>query len=184
MRSARYVQAFQPDYIARPLTDPIVVGRINGLFGTHGWVKVFSYTRPRENLLDYTAWYLRDGRSWQAYAVAAAKRHGSGLIVSLRGVEDRDTAATLLRRDIAIERKQLAAPATGEYYWADLIGLNVVNREGKPLGQVAGLIETGANDVLRVEGREQRLIPFVEGVYIDEISWEAAEIRVDWQVDD
>ena len=82
------------------------------------------------------------------------------------------------------ERQQLAAPGTGEYYWADLIGLHVVNREGEPLGRVAGLIDTGANDVLRVEGLVQRLIPFVEGVYIDEINWEAAEIRVDWHVDD
>lgn len=184
MGLARRVQVLWPDFTARPLTDPIVVGRINGLFGTHGWVKAFSYTRPRENLLDYTTWYLRNGRSWQAYALGAAKRHGSGLIASLNGVEDRDTAATLLRCDIAIERQQLAVPATGEYYWADLIGLHVVNREGEPLGRVAGLIDTGANDVLRVEGLVQRLIPFVEGVYIDEINWEAAEIRVDWHVDD
>ena len=108
------MQVLSLDFTARPLTDPIVVGRINGLFGTHGWVKAFSYTRPRENLLDYTTWYLRNGRSWQAYALSAAKRHGSGLIASLNGVEDRDTAATLLRRDIAIERQQLAALATGE----------------------------------------------------------------------
>ena len=147
-------------------------------------MKAFSYTRPRDNLLIYDPWYLREKDAWQPYEVAAARRHGGGLIASLRGVEDRDHAASLLRREIAVERAQLPETEAEEYYWVDLIGLHVVNREGEDLGQVTGLLETGANDVLQVSGRRDRLIPFVHGLYVDAIDLEAAEILVDWHVED
>ncbi len=166
------------------MSDPIVVGRINGLFGTRGWVKAFSYTRPRDNLLTYDPWYLRADAEWQPFEVAAARRHGGGLIASLRGVEDRDSAAGLLRREIAVERGQLPEIEAEEYYWVDLIGLRVVNRERDDLGHVTGLLETGANDVLQVSGQRDRLIPFVHGLYIEAIDFDRAEIRVDWHVDD
>lgn len=166
------------------MSDPIVVGRINGLFGTRGWVKAFSYTRPRDNLLNYDPWYLREKNAWQPYEVSAARRHGGGLIASLRGVENRDQAAGLLRREIAVERAQLPAIEAQEYYWVDLIGLRVVNRAGEDLGQVTGLLETGANDILRVSGQRDRLIPFVHGLYVDAIDLDAAEISVDWHVED
>jgi 16S rRNA processing protein RimM len=166
------------------LTDLIVVGRINGLFGTRGWVKALSYTRPRDNLLNFDPWYLRAGDTWQTYELAGARRHGRSLIASLRGVDDRDSAATLLRRDIAVERAQLPAIDPGEYYWVDLIGLRVVNRNGADLGRVTGLLETGATDVLQVAGRTEYLIPFVNGVYIDAIDLTKAEITVDWHPDD
>lgn len=166
------------------MSDPIVVGRINGLFGTRGWVKAFSYTRPRDNLLNYDPWYLRDKDAWQPYAVAAARCHGSGLIAQLSGVEDRDHAASLLKREIGVERAQLPQIEAEAFYWVDLIGLRVVNRDGADLGQVTGLLETGANDVLQVAGQRAYLIPFVQGLYVDAIDLDAAEISVDWPVED
>ena len=166
------------------MTDPIVVGRINGLFGTRGWTKALSYTRPRDNLLSFDPWYLQEDNGWRPYEVVAAQRHGRGLIARLGGVEDRDGAAILLRRNIAVERSQLPKVDAGEHYWVDLIGLRVVNREGEDLGAVTGLLETGANDVLEVTGQRARLIPFVHGLYVDRIDHDKREITVDWHVED
>lgn len=166
------------------MIDSVIVGRINGLFGTHGWVKVLSYTRPRENLLTYQPWHLQLGTDWQEYQVRAARRHHGGLIASLTGVDDRDAAAQLLRRDVAIERAQLAKLDEGEYYWTDLIGLHVVNLQNEDLGQVKAVLETGANDVLHVQGESERFIPFVPGIYVADVNLDSRQIRVDWHIDD
>ena len=162
------------------LTDFILVGRINGLFGTRGWVKVFSHTRPRDNLLNYSPWYLLTDGEWRAYAVSEARHHHGGVIAHLAGMDDRDQAASLVRRDVAITRAQLGPAAGGDYYWADLVGLMVINREGEELGKVTALMETGAHDVMRVEGAREYLIPYVRDVYVLSIDVSAGEMRVDW----
>lgn len=174
---------------ASPVDDAqerVTVGRIAGVFGTRGWLRVISYTRPPDNLLQYTPWWLHTDVGWQTWRVAAARRHHGGLIVNLAGVDDREHAATLLRCDIAVARAQLPPPAPGEYYWVDLVGLTVRNRSGIDLGRVRGLFETAAHDVLRVvdaDGRE-RLIPFVQGVHVDAVDLAGREVRVDWHPDD
>jgi 16S rRNA processing protein RimM len=166
------------------LTDFIHVGRINGLFGTRGWVKVFSHTRPRENLLTYNPWFLRKDGEWQPFQVMEARQHHGGVIARLAGVDDRDQAGALVRRDVAITREQLApAPADG-YYWADLIGLRVVNLDGEELGRVSSLMETGAHDVLRIEGAREYLVPFVRNVYVLSVDLGAGQMQVDWHTDD
>ena len=166
------------------MTDFILVGRINGLFGTRGWVKVFSHTRPRENLLNYSPWYLLTDGEWQAYEVLEARRHQAGVMAHLAGIDDRDQAASLVRRDVAITRAQLGPASSDDYYWADLIGLKAINREGDELGKVTGLLETGAHDVMRIEGAREYLIPFVRDVYVLSVDVPAGEIRVDWHSDD
>ena len=166
------------------MTDFLLVGRINGLFGTRGWVKVFSYTRPRENLLEYAPWYLRVDGEWQAFAVSEARRHHGGVIAHLVGIDDRDQAAALVRQEVAIARMQLAPINGDDYYWSDLIGLKVKNSDGSELGSVTGLLETGAHDVLRIEGAREYLIPFVRDIYVLAIDLAAGELRVDWHLDD
>ena len=116
------------------MTEFIHVGRINGLFGTRGWVKVFSHTRPRENLLTYNPWFLRTEGQWQPFQVLEARQHHGGVIARLAGVDDRDQAGVLLRRDIAISREQLGPASGDDFYWADLVGLRVINRSGEELG--------------------------------------------------
>ena len=167
-----------------PSSDFIVVGRISGLFGTRGWLKVFSYTRPRDNLLQHNPWYVHRDGVWCRYAVREARRHRGGVIAQLDGVFDRDHAGLLLRHDVAIGRTQLAATVADEYYWSDLIGLRVFNLQHEDLGCIAGLIETGANDVLRVAGSVERLIPFVRHVYVLDIDLGRKEMRVDWHSND
>ncbi len=124
----------------------------------------------------------RDG-SWQRQAVAEGKRHGKTVIVRLESVEDRDAAAAWIGAEVAIERGDLPAAEDGAYYWADLEGLQVVHRDGTKLGQVAYLLETGANDVLVTDGERERLIPFIAGEVILDVDLEKGIIHVDWEWD-
>lgn len=164
--------------------DYVVVGQVSGLFGTRGWIKVFSHTRPRDNLLGYQPWYLRGAGGWQRHTVTAARAQRGGLIAQLAGIDDRDQAAALVRQTIAVERSQLAALAADEFYWTDLIGLRVVTRDGVELGRVRALFETGAHDVLEVVGERTRLIPYIRGVYVLDVRPAEGLIAVDWHVDD
>jgi len=144
---------------------------------------VFSYTQPREAILDYDRWYLKRKGEWQATAISEGKRHSKSVVVHLEGVDDRDAAAALLDCEIAIERDALPEPENGLYYWADLEGLRVVHRDGTELGRVAYLMETGANDVLVTEGERERLIPFIADKVILDVDLDAGVINVDWEWD-
>lgn len=161
----------------------IIIGHINGVFGTRGWLKAYSYTRPRENLLNYAPLLLNIDGHWQAMSVNAAQRHHGGLILCLDGINDRDAAAKLVRAEIAIERSQLPAAAPHEYYWSDLIGLKVLNLAGDHLGELVEMLETGANDVMRVHGEDEYLIPFVTDIYVVAVDLSAGSLTVDWQPD-
>jgi 16S rRNA processing protein RimM len=144
-------------------------------------VRVYSYTRPRENIVQYQPWYLKDsGGYWQEKQLAAGSRHGKGVIARLAECENRDQAQALMGCEIGIRRDQLPAAAPGEYYWRDLQGLSVVTIKGELLGTVDHLIETGANDVLVVKGERERLIPFVLDQVIVNVDLEKREIQIDW----
>ncbi len=144
---------------------------------------MFSYTRPRDAILDYDRWFLQQGDAWQGATVAEGKRHGKSVIAHIEGIDDRDAAAALLECDIAVERGDLPQPGKGSWYWADLEGLKVVHRDGTELGRVAYLMETGANDVLVTAGDRERLIPFVAGKVILDVDLDEGVIRVDWEWD-
>lgn len=164
--------------------EMIAVGRISGLYGVRGWVKVFSYTEPRENILEYSPWYLRRDGRWEACRLAGGRRQGKGVTVHLSGVDDRDAAATLVGTEIAVHRQQLPAIPNGEYYWNDLIGLEVVTLEGVRLGRVDHLLETGANDVLVVrDAVRERLIPYVRDAVVRSVDLAGGSIEVDWDPD-
>ena len=158
----------------------VVVGKIVGVHGVRGWVKVFSYTQPKENIFSYAPWRLKVNGGWQAIKVVDYRKQGKGLVAQLDGVDDRDQAHTLIETEIAITRDQLPAAGKDEYYWADLVGLEVVTREAQSLGRVDHLISTGANDVLVVKGERERLIPFVQGQFVLEVDLEGGRIQVDW----
>jgi len=161
----------------------VVLGRVSGLFGVKGWVKIFSHTRPREAILDYEKWFLMQDGLWQPAQVVEGKRHGKSVIACFEGVEDRDEAAGLVGCDIAISRDDLPEADAGSYYWSDLEGLQVVHRDGTELGNVAYLMETGANDVLVTEGERERLIPFIADKVILDVDLDKGVITVDWEWD-
>ena len=144
---------------------------------------MFSYTQPREAILDYDRWYVKRQGEWQAAAISEGKRHGKTVIAHLEGVDDRDEAAALIDCDIAVDREAMPDADDGSYYWADLEGLKVVRRDGTELGSVAYLMETGANDVLVVQGEHERLIPFVAEKVILDVDLDKGVISVDWDWD-
>ncbi|MES9868436.1 MAG: ribosome maturation factor RimM [Sedimenticola sp.] len=157
----------------------VTLGRISGLFGVRGWVKVHSHTSPRTNILEYGTWYLRRSGQWQEVELKEGKAHGKGIIARLAGCDDRDQAAELVGADIAIQRDQLPGTDEDEYYWTDLEGLEMRTREGHSLGRVDHLFETGANDVMVVKGERQRLVPFIPDVVL-EVNLAEGLITVDW----
>ncbi|MBT8093136.1 MAG: ribosome maturation factor RimM [Gammaproteobacteria bacterium] len=163
--------------------EPVVLGRITGFFGVQGWVKVFSYTEPREAVLDYKRWQLSKKGDWQSVSVAEGKRHGKTVIVRLDGYDDRDQAAALIGSEIGVPRDELPETDDGHYYWSDLEGLRVVTKDGTDIGKVDYFIETGANDVMVVRGEQERLIPFVMNKVIVDVDLAGGLITVDWDWD-
>ncbi len=125
----------------------------------------------------------RDNGDWQEAEPIEGRAHGKGVVARLADCTDRDQAQLLMGCEIGIRRDQLPALAPGEYYWKDLIGLQVVNTEGDEFGSVQQLLETGANDVLVVQGERERLIPFVMKQVIVEVDLDQGRIRVDWDKD-
>ncbi|HSP00179.1 MAG TPA: ribosome maturation factor RimM [Thioalkalivibrio sp.] len=161
----------------------IVLGRVTGLYGVQGWVKVFSDTRPREAITRYDPLMLGHEGNWREAPVDGAKAHGKGVIIKFQGCDDRDAAAALMGQEIAVWRDQLPPLPDGEYYWADLVGLQVINEEGVQLGTVDSLFETGANDVIVVKGERERLIPYVSGDVVRKVDLAAGTLTVDWDPD-
>ena len=163
--------------------EPVVLGRISGVFGVRGWVRVFSYTEPREALLNYRRWLLGNAGEWRSATLAEGQRHGKTVVVRLEGCEDRDRAASLIGKELAVPRDELPAAEEGHYYWSDLEGMQVRRRNGTDLGRLASLLETGAHDVMVVKGDKERLIPFVTDKVVLDVDQEAGVITVDWEWD-
>ena len=161
----------------------VSLGRIVGLFGVKGWVKVFSYTDPREAILEYKSWQLSQGSKTTPVQLSEGKRHGKSVIARLKGVDDRDAAAAYLEAEISVSRSELPEAEDGSFYWTDLEGLSVVRRDGESIGQVERILETGANDVLVVRGDIERLIPFVLNEFIVDVDLDKGVITVDGEWD-
>jgi 16S rRNA processing protein RimM len=162
----------------------LVVGHISGVFGIKGWVKVYSFTDPRENILTYSPWLLCKGSERKTVRVLNGQSQNGTIVAHLDGIDDRDSAAELGGWEILIDEKLLPEPEEDEYYWRDLIGLAVVNLENIHLGTVDYLLETGANDVLVVKDDDkERLIPFVQGQFVKSIDLHTRLITVDWDAE-
>ena len=173
--------------------DALEVGRIGEAWGLKGGFHVLPYADPPEALMAATHWHLKAAEDARRAASAAAlpttleissvRSSGDGLIASSPAIADRTAAEALRGARIFIARSQFPQPAEDEFYWADLIGLAVVNREGLALGGVTGLIDTGPHSVLRIQppaaDAEEVLIPFVSA-YVDDVDLPARRITVDW----
>lgn len=156
----------------------IALGYISAVYGVKGWVKLHSWTRPMEAILDYQPWLL--GEHKRPVKIIGGRKQGKGLVALLPGFEDREQAVKLVGQQIFVGRDQLPATAADEYYWSDLEGLEVHTTKGEVLGRVERMMETGANDVLIIRGQREHLVPFIQGQYVTRVDLEGGLIEVDW----
>lgn len=178
--------------------DAVEIGKVLDAWGVKGWIRVQPFAADPQALFSSRRWFLKppepQGVKLPATAVAAfppllkvllVKEHGDGIVAQVQDVADRNAAEALRGARIFIGRSSFPTAGKDEYYWVDLIGMTVVNREGQTLGTVAGLIDTGPHSVLRLAAAtpaEERLIPFV-GAYVDDVSLAERRITVDWGLD-
>lgn len=164
----------------------IVLGRIVAAYGIKGWVRVRPFGDDPQAWCDMPQWWLGcapDGTEWTPGVPTAVRFQGHDLVAKLAGIDDRNAAERLDGLYVAAPREALPATAEQEYYWADLVGLDVVNEQDEALGRIDSLLETGANAVLVVkDGEEQRLLPFVAQV-VKSVDVEARQVRVAWGKD-
>lgn len=160
-----------------------MVGRILSAFGVRGWVKVKSDTDPPDNILKYSPWIVGLGEAAREYDLVDGKHHGETVVARLEGIADRDQALLLAQQQIAVHRHQFPDLKRGQFYWADLIGLEVRTETGLVLGTLSEMMETGANDVMEVVGDRSRLIPFVVGEYVKTVNLDEGFLIVDWDPD-
>ena len=175
--------------------DAVEVGRIADAWGIKGWFKVLPHSASPEALFSSRRWYLQPSeRGARTFAgtcllsISEAKDHSDSVVARANGVDDRTAAEALRGARVFVPRSSFPTPASDEYYWVDLIGLNVVNREGVALGEVRELLTTGPQTVLVIEDRAdvdkpaERMIPFVSA-FVDNVDLAARRITVDWQPD-
>ncbi|MBS7663547.1 ribosome maturation factor RimM [Pseudomonas lalucatii] len=171
-----------------PAEDLVVLGKIVSVHGVRGEVKVYSFTDPVDNVLDYRRWTLkRDGEVKQV-ELASGRLQGKVLVAKLEGLDDREVARTFAGFEICVPRSELPSLGDGEYYWYQLEGLRVIDQAGQLLGRIDHLFETGANDVMVVKAcagsldDRERLLPYTEQCVLA-IDLAAGEMRVDWDAD-
>jgi 16S rRNA processing protein RimM len=174
--------------------DAVEVGRVSGAFGIKGWIKVQPFSGDPQALFSSKRWFLvapeappapkqRPGPGFPLLLrVVQAREHGDQIVAAIQELADRDVAEALRGARVFVPRSSFPTASAGEFYWVDLIGLTVANREGTELGSVSGLIETGPHCVLRIQPAgdgEERLIPFVDA-YVDAVDLNIRRITVDW----
>ena len=182
----------------------VQMGYISAPFGIKGWVKVHSYAGEDGRLAEYPTWWLGNssaaGNEWREVAVEQSQMHGMDVVAKLAGCDDRDAAASFKGQTVAVPRDAFPPIESGEYYWADLVGLRVRNSEGLDFGVVTSMLETGANAVMVVRqalqhsvvdgvknrydryDMQERLIPFIAPV-IERVDIAAGLVEVDWGAD-
>lgn len=166
----------------------VTLGRVAGVYGVQGWVKVYSYTEPPEGILNYPSWWLVHGEGYQA-RLLTGRQQGRAVVAQLsdasgQPISDRDQAALLIGAEIQVEREALPRLRKHEFYAVDLVGLKVENSEGQLLGTVSEVTSNGAQNVLVVrEGEVRHLIPFVRPEIVKDVDLAQARIVCDWQAD-
>lgn len=158
----------------------VTLGRIGAPWGVQGWVRVQSAARPPESILDFPCWWVGSGDNARCLHVLSSRANPRGIAVRLEGCDDRNAAVALRHAAISVPVEELPEPDDGEWYWHELIGLQVETTDGTALGRVDHLLETGANDVLVVRNGRERLIPWIPDEVIRAIDPDAGRMVVDW----
>jgi 16S rRNA processing protein RimM len=160
----------------------LLIGQINGLFGVQGWVKLFSYAHPRKNILSYQPWHIKVDGVWTTLDIVKGREQGKTIVAQLKDVDDREDSRRYIGVELYIEKSQLPQLAQGEYYWDELTGLEVINNQGIVLGTISYMVDTGANNVMVVNGKKEHWVPYIEPFLIS-IDMDKRQILVDWDED-
>lgn len=167
----------------------VTMGRVGRVYGIKGWLRLMSYTEPMENILEYRNLQARINGRWQGIEMDDCKLHGKGLIAHFVGYDDPDAAKLLTGVELAVPSQDLPSLDDEDFYWHELVGMQVVTTAGQLLGTVARMMETGANDVLVVQPSQgsmdtrERLIPYLPGRVVTLVSREQRCIHVEWEPD-
>lgn len=167
--------------------DLVILGKLGAPYGIKGWLKISSYTDTPDDIFEYSPWLLKINNELKTVSVVDWRRHNKGLVAKLDCVDDRDVAHELTNIEIAVNVSELPELPEDEFYWRDLMGMQVCTNKGYNLGKVDDLLETGSNDVLVVKansndgfGKHERLIPFIEEQVILDVDQDNRQITVDW----
>lgn len=165
------------------MEDFIELGKISGFFGVKGWVKIYSHTRPRIGIGNYSLFCL--GAKKTPIRFTRIKSSGKNIIGHIEGVDTREAAQPYIGQSLFIRQDELPQ-LDNEYYWHQLIGLTVINRQGVTLGKITEMLETGANDVMVIHAAsgEEILIPYAVSHFVLSVDLDKSEIHVDWELDD
>jgi 16S rRNA processing protein RimM len=163
-----------------PPDDLVVMGEVIAPFSIKGWLRIRTFTDELDALARYSRWWLKLAAGWTMFELADFEIGNKGMTALLAGIADRTQAESLRNVQIAVSRSQLPQLADDEFYWNDLIGFSVETPQHAKLGNLDGLLETGAQDVLVVKGDAEHLIPVA---LIKEIDLKEKRITVDWGLD-
>lgn len=161
----------------------VVVGRFGRPQGLKGLVRVISFTDPVDNILGYSPWYVSKKNQWHPVRINTVESNNKYILVQIDGHEQREQAGLLTNCEIAVKADLLPTLPDHEYYWHDLIGMQVVNHLGEKLGEVTSMLATGSNDVLIVSGEKRHLIPYILGEYVTSVDKKGQLITVNWDMD-
>ena len=157
----------------------LLVGKINGFFGVQGWVKIFSYTEPRKNILEYQPWYFIDDGTYKAIEMTTGREQSKTIVAHVKGIDNRDQAGQLIGKSLYIDKDQLPQLDDNEHYWYELAGFRVINKNAVDLGVVDYLVDTGSNNVLVIKGDKEHWIPYIEP-YLVSVDKKNRVISVNW----
>jgi len=167
----------------------VELGRFGKVFGIKGWIKLNSYTNPPDNICKYVDLTAEIAGKQRVLELDEYRAQGNSLVVHVKGYDDPEAAKALCGKGIWIEAKDLPQLPDGEFYWHQLIGLQVINQHGAVFGKIAELLETGANDVLLIEptdgsiDKRKRMIPYLRDSVVKEVDLAAGWMRVEWEAD-
>ena len=167
--------AFSPNLDEKKL----LVGKINGFFGVQGWVKIFSYTKPRKNILEYQPWYFLDNETYKVIEITSGREQSKTIVAQVKGINNRDEALQLIGKDLYINKDQLPELDNDAHYWHELTGFRVINKNEVDLGIVDYLVDTGSNHVLVTKGETEHWIPYIEPFLVS-VDKHKKVISVDW----
>ena len=157
----------------------LLVGKINGFFGIQGWVKIFSYTKPRKNILEYQPWYFVDNETYKVIEITTGREQSKTIVAQVKGINNREEALQIIGKDLYINKDQLPELDNDAHYWYELTGFRVINKNEVDLGIVDYLVDTGSNHVLVTKGDTEHWIPYIEPFLVS-VDKHKKVISVDW----